>query len=151
MSKLPEMINKQQEEIRADWLKSMSATVRRSDLMTNEELESQSREIMSAIAAGAKSGDVTNLDVPAWTQARDILAAISSSRAKQGFSTSETATFVLSLKQPIFNAIRRENASDPAALFDEIWKSTQLMDKLALVTADAFQATRNLSRGSRKS
>ena len=44
----------------------------------------------------------------------------------------ETATFVLSLKQPIFNAVRRENASDPAALFDDIWRSTQLVDKLAL-------------------
>ncbi|HEY4677627.1 MAG TPA: STAS domain-containing protein, partial [Candidatus Angelobacter sp.] len=61
---------------------------------------------------------------------------------KQGFSTSETATFVLSLKQPIFNAVRRENGSDPAALFDDIWKSTQLVDKLALITADAFQESR---------
>jgi len=46
------------------------------------------------------------------------------------------------LKQPIFNAVRRENPSDPAALFDDIWKSTQMVDKLALITADAFQATR---------
>ena len=27
-------------------------------------------------------------------------------------------------------------------LFDDIWKTTQLLDKLALITADAFQATR---------
>src|SRR6476646_6578354 len=142
MSKLPEMINKYQEEIRADWLKQMNSSVRRADLMSNEEMESQSRELMSAIAAGVKSGDLTNLDGPAWGQARDTLSAISVSRAKQGFTTSETATFVLSLKQPIFNAVRRENASDPTALFDDIWKSTQLVDKLALITADAFQATR---------
>lgn len=142
MSKLPEMINKHHEEIRADWLKQMSNTVRRADLISNQELESQSREIMEAIASGARSGDVTNIDGPAWDQARDILSSISASRAKQGFSTSETATFVLSLKQPIFNAVRRENSSDPAALFDDIWKSTQMVDKLALITADAFQATR---------
>jgi rsbT co-antagonist protein RsbR len=142
MSKLPEMINKNKEEIRADWLKQMSTAVRRADLISNEELESQSRELMDAIATGAKSGEVTNLDGPAWDQARDTLTAISTSRAKQGFTTSETATFVLSLKQPIFNAVRRENASDPTALFDEIWKTTQLVDKLALITADAFQATR---------
>jgi rsbT co-antagonist protein RsbR len=142
MSKLPEMINKHNEEIRADWLKQMSTAVRRADLISNEELESQSRELMDAIAMGARSGDVTNLDGPAWDQARDTLSAISASRAKQGFSTSETATFILSLKQPIFNAVRRENPSDPAALFDDIWKSTQMVDKLALITADAFQATR---------
>jgi rsbT co-antagonist protein RsbR len=120
----------------------MNSSVRRADLMSNEEMESQSRELMSAIAAGVKSGDLTNLDGPAWGQARDTLSAISASRAKQGFSTGETATFVLSLKQPIFNAVRRENPSDPTALFDDIWKSTQLIDKLALITADAFQATR---------
>jgi rsbT co-antagonist protein RsbR len=142
MSKLAEMINKQKDAIRADWLKQMSTAVRRADLISNEEMESQSRELMDAIAAGARSGDVTNIDGPAWDQTRDMLSAISTSRAKQGFTTSDTATFVLSLKQPIFNAVRRENASDPTALFDDIWKITLLVDKLALVTADAFQSTR---------
>ena len=142
MSKLAEMINKYQNEIRADWLKQMAGSVSRADLMTKEELDMQSRELIDAIAMGARSGEITNLDGPAWGQVREVLSSISASRAKQGFSTSETATFVLSLKQPIFNAVRRENASDPAALFDDIWKSTQLIDKLALITADAYQATR---------
>jgi rsbT co-antagonist protein RsbR len=142
MSKLPEMINKHQEEIRTDWMKQMSTAVRRSDLISSEEIDSQSRELMNAIVSGVKSGDITNLDGPAWGPARDTLTAISASRAKQGFSTSETATFVLSLKQPIFALVRREHANDPAAMFDEIWKSTQLVDKLALITADSFQATR---------
>jgi RsbT co-antagonist protein rsbRD N-terminal domain len=62
MSKLPEMINKHQEEIRTDWLKQMNSSVRRADLMSNEELDAQSRELMSAIAKGVKSGDLANLD-----------------------------------------------------------------------------------------
>ena len=115
MSKLPEMINKHHEEIRADWLKQMSTAVRRADLIGDEELESQSRELMDAIAAGARSGDVTNLDGPAWGQARDTLGAISTSRSA---STSWW---------------RRG---------DDIWRTTQLVDKLALITVDVFQATR---------
>jgi rsbT co-antagonist protein RsbR len=142
MSKLAEMINKYQDEIRADWLKQMAGSVSRADLMTKEELDMQSRELMDAIAMGARSGEMTNLDGPAWGQAKEVLSSISSSRARQGFSTSETATFVLSLKQPIFNAIRRENASDPTALFSDVWQSTLLVDKLALLTVDAFQSTR---------
>jgi rsbT co-antagonist protein RsbR len=142
MSKLPEMINKHHEEIRADWLKQMSAAVRRADLISNEEIEAQSRELMNGIASGVKSGNITNLDGPAWGSVRNTLSAISGSRAKQGFSTGETATFVLSLKQPLFTVLRREHAADPIALFDEIWKSTLLVDKLALITADAFQASR---------
>jgi rsbT co-antagonist protein RsbR len=142
MSKLPEIISKHQEAIRADWIKQMSGTVRRSDLISTEEVDTQSREIITGIAAGAKAGDVTNVDGPAWTGVRDTLTAISGSRAKQGFTTGETATFVLSLKQPLFNVIRKELAASPDAMFDEIWKTTQLIDKLALVTADAFQASR---------
>jgi rsbT co-antagonist protein RsbR len=142
MSKLPEMISKHQEAIRTDWLKQMSGSVRRTDLINNEEMDSQSRELMAAIVAGAKSGDVTNVDGPGWSPARETLTAISASRAKQGFTTSETATFVLSLKQPLFNVIRKELAASPDAMFDELWKTTQLIDKLALITADAFQASR---------
>ena len=142
MSKLAEMISKYQNEIRADWLKQMAGSVSRADLMTKEELDIQSRELMDAIAMGARSGEITNLDGPAWSQAREVLNSISTSRARQGFSSSETATFVLSLKQPIFNAIRRENTSDPAALFDDVWKATLLLDKLGLLTVDAFQTTR---------
>jgi len=142
MSKLPEIISRHQDAIRADWLKQMSGAVRRSDLISNEEVDSQSRELMTAIATGAKSGEVTNVDGPAWSSARETLGAISASRAKQGFTTGETATFVLSLKQPLFSIIRKELAASPDAMFDEIWKTTLLVDKLALVTADAFQNTR---------
>jgi rsbT co-antagonist protein RsbR len=142
MSKLPEIIGKHQETIRMDWLKQMSGAIRRSDLISNEEIDSQSRELMAGITSGAKSGDLTNIDGPAWALVRDTLTDISSSRAKQGFSTSETATFVLSLKQPFFNVIRKELAATPDAMFEELWKTTELVDKLALLTADAFQTTR---------
>ena len=142
MSKLPEMISKHQEAIRADWLKQMSGAVRRADLMSDEEIHAQSRELLAAIADGAKSGEITNLDGPAWGPARDTLIAISSSRAKQGFTTSETATFVLSLKQPLFTLLRKELGANPDAMFEEVWKATLLLDKLALITADAFQNTR---------
>jgi rsbT co-antagonist protein RsbR len=142
MSKLPEMISKHQEAIRADWLKQMSTATRRADLMSNEEIDSQSRELMTGIVNGTKSGDATNVDGPAWTPVRDTLTAISASRAKQGFTTGETATFVLSLKQPLFTVIRKELAASPDAMFDEVWKASLLLDKLALITVDAFQATR---------
>jgi rsbT co-antagonist protein RsbR len=142
MSKLPEIISKHQDAIRAEWLKQMSGATRRSDLISNEEIDTQSRELMTAIANGAKSGDVAHVDGPAWSSARETLTSISASRAKQGFTTGETATFVLSLKQPLFNVIRKEFSASPDVMFDEIWKATILLDKLALITADAFQATR---------
>lgn len=142
MSKLPELINKHEQELHAEWLRQISGAVRRADLMSDEEVRTQSRELLGAIANGAKSGEITNVDGAAWAQAREILQSISTSRAKQGFTPSETATFVLSLKQPVFLLLRQQLAATPDAMFDEVWKATQLLDKLALITADAFMETR---------
>ncbi|HEX3091191.1 MAG TPA: STAS domain-containing protein [Candidatus Angelobacter sp.] len=142
MSRLPDLIQKHQQEIHAEWLRQMSVAVRRADLMSDEEVRAQSRELLAAIAGGAKSGDITNMDGAAWATAREVLQAISVSRAKQGFSPSETATFVLSLKQPLFSLLRQHLAGTPEAMFDEVWKATQMLDKLALITADAFMETR---------
>ena len=142
MSKLPDLIKKHEDEIRAEWLKQMSAATRRSDLMNDQEVQMQSRELLAAVAEGAKAGDITTLEGPEWASAKEILHAISSSRAKQGFTPSETATFVLSLKQPIFNVIRKQLSSTPDVMFQEIWNATLLLDKLSLITADSFLQVR---------
>jgi rsbT co-antagonist protein RsbR len=46
------------------------------------------------------------------------------------------------MKQPLFTAIRAELSKSPDGMFDEIWNATLLLDKLALLTADAFIETR---------
>ncbi|HKT49675.1 MAG TPA: STAS domain-containing protein [Candidatus Angelobacter sp.] len=142
MSKLPEIIRRHEEQIRSSWLKEVSNAVRRIDLMSDKEFQSQSRELLGSIAEGAESGDVAHLDGAAWNHARELLTSISATRAAQGFKPSETATFVLSLKQPLFQSIRKELTGSPDAMFEELWNSTLLIDRLALITTDAFLATR---------
>ena len=142
MSKLPELIKKHEDEIRAEWLKQMSAATRRADLINDADVQMQTRELLTAIAEGAKTGEITSLEGPEWAAAKEVLHAISSSRAKQGFTPGETATFVLSLKQPIFNLVRKQLAGTPDAMFEEIWKATLLLDKLSLITVDSYLQTR---------
>jgi len=67
-----------------------------------------------------------------------MLGEISASRATQGFSPAETAVFVLSLKQAVMRRLRKEAGGDADALFEEIWNSSLLIDRLALYTTDAF-------------
>lgn len=142
MSKLPELIKKHEDEIRAEWLKQMSAATRRADLINDQEVQMQARELLAAIVEGARTGELTTLEGPEWAAAKEILHAISSSRAKQGFTPGETATFILSLKQPIFNVVRKQLTSTPDVMFEEIWKATLLLDKLSLITVDSFLQTR---------
>jgi rsbT co-antagonist protein RsbR len=67
---------------------------------------------------------------------------VSRSRAIQGFTPTETATFVLSLKQPLFVRLRKIHDGQPDYLFEELWTATVLLDKLGLYTNEVFQKSR---------
>jgi rsbT co-antagonist protein RsbR len=73
---------------------------------------------------------------------RDVLAGVVASRMKSGFTASQTATFVFSLKQPLFNLLRQESGDDGQALADESWVINTLLDKLGLYTTEVYQRSR---------
>jgi rsbT co-antagonist protein RsbR len=73
---------------------------------------------------------------------REFIGEVSRSRAIQGFSPSETATFVLSLKQPLFTRLRKTHDGQPDYLFEDLWNATVLLDKLGLYSVEVFQKTR---------
>ena len=142
MSDLAEIISGNEDQIRAEWIRDMSKSVQRTDLISKTELEEQSKTLLQAIVAGVKAGGVSDITGPGWTGAREILQDLSASRARQGFSPSEVAMFVLSLKQPLFGAIRRDLAKNLDKLVEAIWAATELLDSLALLTTEAYMATR---------
>jgi rsbT co-antagonist protein RsbR len=140
---LQQIIAKSQKELLAEWLQSqLFSDNARSDLMKESELREQSREFLALLQDAARNGGLDNLDGPAWTLLREFLAGISRSRALQGFSPAETATFVFSLKQPMFTRLRREITNDSQALADEFWAGSVLLDKLGLYTMEMFQKSR---------
>ena len=142
-SRTAELMQKQEGEILQDWVQAqMTAATARPDLMQKAELEDQSRTMLQAIKHALASGHSSDLKGAAWEGVRDVLASISQSRARQGFSPSETATFVFSIKEPIFARLQRDLAKDPAALAAETWLINVLIDKLALQTIEVFQKGR---------
>jgi len=139
---LRKLIAQSQKELLADWVQTqLSATTLRSDLMKESELRDQSREFLSLLQASVESGS-TQTDGPSWAPVRDFLSRVSRSRALQGFSPAETATFVLSLKQPLFARLHGEFGGDVQGLADEVWSTTDLLDKLGLFTVEAFVKSR---------
>jgi len=138
LSRIPEILVKHEEDVRRDWLKEMSASARRSDLMADSELEQQSRELLRLIATAAHTGDLTNYESENWRNIEAFIQSISASRAKLGFSPSDTATYIMSLKQPLFARLRAELGKDPNLLFEELWTATIVLDRIALLSTDAF-------------
>jgi rsbT co-antagonist protein RsbR len=139
---LQQIIAKTQKELLAEWLASQTADgATRPDLMKESELREQCREFLALLEAATRTGDLENVSGSEWAPVREFLGAISRSRAIQGFSPAETATFVFSLKKPLFSRLRRE-VSDVQALADEFWGTTVLLDRLGVYTTEIYQKTR---------
>jgi len=138
---LAQLFQKHQQQILEEWVKQQrGAASLRSDLLKESELREQSREFLKNFIDAAQAG-TEDLDAPSWKQAKEVLSSISRSRAAQGFSPSETATFVFSLKQPLFEVLKRDSL--PAQEVTEgTWRVTVLLDKLGLYTVEVFQQTR---------
>jgi len=143
-SRIPDMIARRESDLLADWTREqLAATTLRSDLMRESELREQSRQFLNLmIRAASQQLSLNDINAPAWEETREFLSSISRSRAHQGFTPSEIATFVLSLKQPLFTMMRQELEGDPRKLADEMWVATTLLDKLGLFTTEEYQKGR---------
>jgi rsbT co-antagonist protein RsbR len=140
---LQQIIAKAQKELLTEWLQSQVADgANRPDLMKDSELREQCREFLALIQDSARDGQLDHLSGSAWVPVHEFLAAITRSRAIQGFSPVETATFVFSLKRPLFERLRRELTHDAQTLADELWATSMLLDKLGLYTTEMYQKTR---------
>jgi rsbT co-antagonist protein RsbR len=140
---LRKIIAQSQKELLAEWTQAQSATTTlRADLMKESELREQSRELLSLMQAAVDSGSLSQIEGPAWTEVREFLTRVSRTRAAQGFSSSQTATFVFSLKQPLFTRLRSEFGNDAQGLADEVWATSDLLDKLGLFTTEIYVKSR---------
>jgi rsbT co-antagonist protein RsbR len=138
---LASLLRKSERMIYDEWIKEqLSATTRRVDLMKEAELREQSKEFLTLFRAALQT-DAENIETPAWKPVKEMLSGVSRGRATQGFSPSETATFVFSLKQPLFTMLRKE-VTQAQELADGIWKVSALLDKLGLYTTEVYQQSR---------
>jgi rsbT co-antagonist protein RsbR len=140
-SKVAQLLRKHERDVLQQWLSyQISATTMRADLIKESDLREQSRRFLQLFTEVVQqNGDGENAG--SWKSVKDMLSEVSRTRVAQGFSPSETATFVLSLKQPIFDMLRRE-IRDIEELCREIWVTTALLDKLGLYTTEAYLHSR---------
>ncbi|TAJ97096.1 MAG: STAS domain-containing protein [Reyranella sp.] len=124
-------------EILADWVSTLNLKDTR---MTPQEAESQGRAFLHALGKAVSQGNAMDLRGAEYIDVREVLQSFSRSRALQGFSPTETATFIFSLKRSVFVQVRKTAKGDGA--YDLLWNVTQLIDQLGLFTVETYQKTR---------
>ncbi len=142
ISTLERVLSNEQEILR-EWVRlQLAAASVHSDAIKESEVREQSREFLSLFRAALSKGSVFSISSEDWTSARDFLANISRSRALHGASATETATFVFSLKQPLFTQLRRELSNDAEAVGEATWTTTLILDRLGLFTTEVYLKSR---------
>jgi rsbT co-antagonist protein RsbR len=126
-----------------EWVRQQMASLStRRDLMRDDELKEQSSQFLKHYTRALKAGAPDDAMAEAWSDTRSLLEQISLTRARQGFSPSETALFVFSLRRPLFELLGRENTTDPRRLTADLLATSTMIDKLGLYTVEAYQRGR---------
>jgi len=140
---LPSVIRDHQKEILEQWLREQSSgSTGQGGLLSDAELRQQSAEFLQLLREAAAQGGLNDVMADEWDGVREQLSALSRANAVRGFTPTETATFVLSLKQPLFFRLSEAAAGDGELLAREIWSASTVLDKLALFTTEVFQRSR---------
>lgn len=142
-TQLPGIIKKAKDQLQAKWVQQqLEAVGMRRDLIKADELTKQSGDFLNQFLTSTESGEVVDIKSPAWAPTLEVLDTISRQRERMGFSPSETAQFVFSLKEPLFAQLRADLGKQPEQLIEEMSASTALLDKLGLYITEVFQAAR---------
>jgi rsbT co-antagonist protein RsbR len=142
-NRISQLIQDHEADIGAQWIEQLNALTVRSNVVSKDQLRKHCQQFLAAFAQATRGGELENMEHRSWDEVRDLLSEISSTRARNGSTPSETATFVFSLKQPLFAHLNQAFANDPAALASASWTIGTLLDKMGLYTIEVFQRARD--------
>jgi rsbT co-antagonist protein RsbR len=136
------LVSRNEQTILPEWIELQKRSgALHTGRITESELQSQSKNFLHLFRDALAQGG-SDVSHAAYEPAKAMLTDLSRSRALQGFSPSETATFIFSLKQPLFNALNRDRALSAEQIASTVWASTLLLDELGLFTLEIFQKSR---------
>lgn len=142
-TRIPDLVSKYEQQLASEWLQEQTAAGGRQAMLLKEgELKQQCQEFLRSFRQGLEQGDSRDIYASNWTELRELLDRVSRSRSQQGFTSSETASFVFSFKRPFFSKLRTEFGQDAAALAEEVLLAGDLLDKLGLYTTEVYQKGR---------
>jgi len=136
------VLKKSSKELQSAWAKDLAILPSAKGRISANELEQQTAEFLALLAAAterSKGGEITATE---FKPLREFLEGVSRSRAQQGFTSDETATFIFSFKRPLFEQLRLAAGKDMDVLAEQTWQATVLLDALGLHTIRTFQKAR---------
>jgi rsbT co-antagonist protein RsbR len=140
---IPQLIEKHHRQLLTRWMAAQKAGgVVREGQADEADIAEHSRRFIEAMQQATSSGQLENIQAPEWAATRELLNEISRARALAGATPTQTAMFILSLKEPLFEQLRAEIGKDADKLAEQMWAATLLVDRLGIYTMEIFQKSR---------
>jgi rsbT co-antagonist protein RsbR len=136
---LVELLRTHERALLDAWIGAQRAAGMRVDLLDETTILANSAELLRQITVAAAQG-LGDLRESHWQPVRALLERFSFEQSRAGLTPSQTATFVFSLKEPLFTLIQNE-CDDPLA---EIWAATRLIDALGLYSMESYMTGREI-------
>ena len=140
---IAQLLQQQGSSIRAEWEAQLDTRILGNRRVRKDEQRTQCDQFLSAFSKAIGGPAPDNIDDLSWNPVRVVLDDISSARAKAGSTPSETATFVFSLKEPVFAVLQAHFAAQADVLAGAYWAVSTVLDRLGLYTVEVFQRTRD--------
>jgi rsbT co-antagonist protein RsbR len=131
------LLKERRDSVVAAW--ASIATDRMQGRATEAEVRTEVGLLFDALVTGLAAGRVLPVAAPELDEARGQLADLSRSRARQGYTPSETAVSVFALKEALLAELGPKPSAEAYADFVEL---SRLIDDLGLVTFESYAATR---------
>ena len=141
VQRIAALLSSERDALLTEWAGEQLRAVSRAGSISEHDLRSQSAAFLDSLSRGLASG-WQGIEQPAMSGVRDVLGEVSRTRAHQGFAPSETATFVFSLKRPLFERLRKSVGNDAGTFADTMWTATEVLDALGLFTTEVYQRGR---------
>jgi len=141
---MAEIMAKREKELLEAWIQNIITIggTRVLKLITEEQLRKEKADLLRTLIIAFGAEECENLESLQFRDLIAILRDLSASHVEQGFTPTETATFMLSLKDPLLQFFQEEFGSNVELLSKDVIKMNKVIDRLALVTFETFVKTR---------
>ena len=140
---ISEVVAKKEREILDAWTKAQAdVTALKKGLITEKQLREESAQFLRILLKAVAGGNLEDITAPEYDEVNKFLGSFSGNRAVMGFSPSETATFIFSLKDTVLRFLQDEFSDQPAEMNKAVIGFSMLMDKLGLITFETYVRAR---------
>lgn len=135
MKDIAKLLAKDSDQLLSEWVRLQTERAKSHADISLDEMESQSADFLRVFSKAVSSGEA-DINDAVWDETLALLREIALYRAQRGQTPRDSAMFILSLKEVLFERILEGKAT--AKLLPQLWEATLCVDEMGLYVMSTF-------------